>query len=397
LSSSISLKRRATSNITSRRERADTRERDNTEMTVAVSTPVRTAPSSPLKVDRTLSALSTSTTQSSIVYGAPGTNSSISYLFDYDSYYEDGDLLGLGDLSFSYDDDTEPSTCDDISNSNNSHMNKSIFQVSDGVTSEEDKIFENAKGFRPIIYSYLRKLGRNGKWQRRFFECDGASLTYYKTEKRKKHLATLDLAKVGSIAISAEDESGCTFHIQVADRPYSLKAESESVCVDWVITLNRIKEARMQIGRVKLVTPKLPALLLAPSTDEKEENYKLNEENDVCAAPRMILEANRPRTRGVDKSQWQEIMASETGNTTNTIVPEPAQRLNEISSESLNFKTKQNLAVWEKPSTFERIRERIRKKVLTWARSIRNVAINCRSSQSESVVLGETTENDNVV
>eukprot|EP00548_Thalassiothrix_antarctica_P019114 CAMPEP_0194182122 /NCGR_PEP_ID=MMETSP0154-20130528/22165_1 /TAXON_ID=1049557 /ORGANISM="Thalassiothrix antarctica, Strain L6-D1" /LENGTH=161 /DNA_ID=CAMNT_0038898271 /DNA_START=203 /DNA_END=685 /DNA_ORIENTATION=+ len=161
-------------------------------MTVAVSTPVRTAPSSPLKVDRTLSALSTSTTQSSIVYGAPGTNSSISYLFDYDSYYEDGDLLGLGDLSFSYDDDTEPSTCDDISNSNNSHMNKSIFQVSDGVTSEEDKIFENAKGFRPIIYSYLRKLGRNGKWQRRFFECDGASLTYYKTEKRKKHLATLD-------------------------------------------------------------------------------------------------------------------------------------------------------------------------------------------------------------
>eukprot|EP00548_Thalassiothrix_antarctica_P009555 CAMPEP_0194159288 /NCGR_PEP_ID=MMETSP0152-20130528/77745_1 /TAXON_ID=1049557 /ORGANISM="Thalassiothrix antarctica, Strain L6-D1" /LENGTH=669 /DNA_ID=CAMNT_0038868837 /DNA_START=505 /DNA_END=2516 /DNA_ORIENTATION=- len=588
------------------------------EMTVLPTTPIRTAPPSPMHIMRTPSSPSTT-----IIYGTPASNLSIPTLHNDDSYFDDGDLLGLGELSMSHDDDTEPSTsddishsnnsyntsnkdiilppvtseedkiyenakgfrpiiysylmklgrngkwqkrffecdggsltyfktekrkkhqqhltCDDISNSNNSHMNKSIFQVSDGVTSEEDKIFENAKGFRPIIYSYLRKLGRNGKWQRRFFECDGASLTYYKTEKRKKHLATLDLAKVGSIAISAEDESGCTFHIQVADRPYSLKAESESVCVDWVITLNRIKEARMQIGRVKLVTPKLPALLLAPSTDEKEENYKLNEENDVCAAPRMILEANRPRTRGVDKSQWQEIMAilrsdggsltyfktekrkkhlatldlakvgsiaisaedksgctfhiqvadrpyslmaesesvcvdwvitlnrvkearmqigrvklvipklpvlqpaasmdekdenykldegndactavrvvleanrprtrcadnsqwqeimrSATSNTANSTVPgsqlspvsSPARQFTKEAFESIPLESRQNLAVWEKPSRLERIRD----KILKWARSIKKAAISCRSSQAENIMFGEINDNDN--
>ena len=47
-----------------------------------------------------------------------------------------------------------------------------------------------------LIFGYLHKLGRNGHWQRRFFESDGSSLTYYKSGKRNKVLATLDLCKV---------------------------------------------------------------------------------------------------------------------------------------------------------------------------------------------------------
>ena len=47
-----------------------------------------------------------------------------------------------------------------------------------------------------LIFGYLHKLGRNGHWQRRFFESDGSSLTYYKSGKMNKVLATLDLCKV---------------------------------------------------------------------------------------------------------------------------------------------------------------------------------------------------------
>jgi hypothetical protein len=51
-------------------------------------------------------------------------------------------------------------------------------------------------GTNAVIQGYLYKLGRNGKWQTRWFETDGACLTYYKKSTRTKLLATLDLEKV---------------------------------------------------------------------------------------------------------------------------------------------------------------------------------------------------------
>lgn len=47
-----------------------------------------------------------------------------------------------------------------------------------------------------LVAGYLQKLGRNGKWQTRWFETDGECLSYYKSAKRIKLLATLDLQKV---------------------------------------------------------------------------------------------------------------------------------------------------------------------------------------------------------
>ncbi|VEU37879.1 unnamed protein product [Pseudo-nitzschia multistriata] len=47
-----------------------------------------------------------------------------------------------------------------------------------------------------LIYGYLQKLNRNGKWQTRWFETDGECLTYFKSSKRIKLLASLDLAKI---------------------------------------------------------------------------------------------------------------------------------------------------------------------------------------------------------
>ena len=61
--------------------------------------------------------------------------------------------------------------------------------------SSEEDLIEDLDGM--IIGGYLQKLGRNGKWQTRWFESDGECLSYYKNENRTKLLATLDLEKVG--------------------------------------------------------------------------------------------------------------------------------------------------------------------------------------------------------
>jgi hypothetical protein len=61
--------------------------------------------------------------------------------------------------------------------------------------SEEDDAMLDATD-AVLIAGYLQKLGRNGKWQTRWFETDGECLSYYKSSKRNKLLATLDLAKV---------------------------------------------------------------------------------------------------------------------------------------------------------------------------------------------------------
>lgn len=56
---------------------------------------------------------------------------------------------------------------------------------------DEDDMVDGA-----VISGYLQKLGRNGKWQTRWFETDGECLSYYKSRQRTKLLATLDLEKV---------------------------------------------------------------------------------------------------------------------------------------------------------------------------------------------------------
>lgn len=65
------------------------------------------------------------------------------------------------------------------------------------IQEEDDDLYKGQ--VRPLIYGYLHKYGRNGKWQRRYFETDGESLSYFKSEKRVKLLATLDLFKVRTI------------------------------------------------------------------------------------------------------------------------------------------------------------------------------------------------------
>lgn len=264
----------------------------------------------------------------------------------------DNDLLGMTvPLDRGFDDDTAPSSSDETP----------LYNVEGEVPDEDNGIYSNAK-VRPLIYGYLLKMGRNGKWQKRFFETDGESLSYFKNEKRTKQLATLDLLKVGAIAMDAEDPSGCTFFIEVADRPYSLQAENKQTCIDWVINLNRVREARMQVGGVKLVTPRFK---------QNAPDFRQGQKRKVEVAPRVVLDANRPRTRAVDdEQQWREITETQVQAAPPTIAYE-------------NLVSSLNLAKWNKPrNTYYRVK----RKIIKWARSIKKMAVQCTNPHDQVVL-----------
>jgi len=142
-----------------------------------------------------------------------------------------------------------------------------------------------------------------------------------------------------------------------------LKAESASICIDWVITLNRVKEARLQVGRVKLVTPK----------------YTQDSVDDSGAA-RVVLQANRPRTHHLqDAEQWQEITATATGNTANSTISSPARQSSRIAYDSLTITARESMAVWEKAHGLQRIKY----KVLQWARSVKKAAVDVKQAAQE--------------
>ncbi|KAL3793743.1 hypothetical protein HJC23_013305 [Cyclotella cryptica] len=234
---------------------------------------------------------------------------------------------------------------------------------------------------KPLIYGYLHKLGRNGHWQKRFFETNGERLTYYKSVKRTKVLATLDLCKVGEIAIDKTDPEACTFTIQVSNRPYYLRAEDKTQCNDWVITLNRAREARMNVGNIQLVTPKL---------DDPHRSQAGSDEYAPC----IVISALRARTHGSDlppdlltcqteeEQQQIEVMGNwdhfQTRPTDAAVNASPKKSLAASSPVA-----SQPMAKWQKKhSTMHQLSVRF----LKWARSITKQADACRREKDVVVV-----------
>jgi len=245
---------------------------------------------------------------------------------------------------------------------------------------EEDGM--NSSG--ALIYGDLLKKGRNGKWQRRFFETDGESLSYYKNRHRTRLLASLDLCKVGEIVIDKEDPSGCIFHIQVSGRPYTLRSENVETCKDWVITLNRVKEARMQIGGFNLVSPKFK-----PPPDLLDERERCESE----LTPRVVVRANRQRTRGVVDEHvktWDQLVARSDGppdlisgspsayRKTVGLSPEQEQESPERVSTHLSPEA---LARWEKRRSLV---YSAGKRIARWVNRLRDM--RCNSSTEDDVL-----------
>ena len=153
------------------------------------------------------------------------------------------------------------------------------------LTSEQEEAVWEPHEVKPLIYGYLHKWGRNCQWQRRWFECDGQILAYYKNMKRNKLLATLDLSRVGVIVLSEDDD--CTFTIQVSNRYYQLCAENSARAQDWVISLNRAKEARLSIGGMSLVHNRNTNEHTQPVVQLKTRRERLKGYSDLDMDPRF--------------------------------------------------------------------------------------------------------------
>lgn len=208
-----------------------------------------------------------------------------------------------------------------------------------------------------LISGYLQKYGRNGKWQTRWFETDGECLSYYKSGKRTKLLATLDLEKVGTIQIDPEDPREMSFTIQVLGRLYHLRAESRGTCKDWVITLNRVKEARLQQGNVKLLN----------------RTVDFFRDPDGDATPRVVVVANRQRTRAVDEDeQWDQLYKAPE-DPTDPIYMEQ-KRLSALGTAAA--------ARWSKRHSTLR---RLGSKLAQWARSVKKYG--CQNVDTENIAL----------
>jgi len=219
-----------------------------------------------------------------------------------------------------------------------------------------------------LIGGYLKKLGRNGKWQSRWFETDGECLSYYKNEKRTKLLATLNLEKVGAITIDPEDGDGVSFTIQVLGRLYHLRADSKASCKDWVITLNRVKEARMQQGNVKLVsTFQQPVDLL---------DSGMPPQSDDLVAPRVVVMANRQRTKAVEEEQElnQLIRLEEEGNN------QPNAKVGSSRKSEKKRLSTIGTVVYARWTKRRSSISRLSSKLANWARSIRQMGCASESA-----------------
>ena len=220
-----------------------------------------------------------------------------------------------------------------------------------------------------LIYGYLQKLNRNGKWQTRWFETDGECLTYFKSSKRQKLLASLDRAKVGSIVVNNEYEDGCCFTIHIAKRPYHLRADSKTAMKDWVITLNRVKEARMQEGNVKLFMP----------NDFQKNQQPIDLLDDNFNTPRVVVVANRQRTHAVedeDFHSWEANIGME----------------GKMAGENGVGGTA-SIGRWQKPKTS--IRD-LASKMLRWARSIKKYHCSSDAVNQVEVMPSSVTQTQSV-
>lgn len=160
-------------------------------------------------------------------------------------------------------------------------------------------------------------------------------------------------------------------------RPYYLRAESRAACKDWVITLNRVKEARLEQGNVKLVQHSFGAPM--DLLDKKVSTY----------TPGVVAVANRQRTRAVDESGMESIEAEMIMNENKAAAAaaSPGQQPTEYDSAYYQNEDMSNiqqavLARWQKRKSSM---SRLASKLARWARSLNKYT--CADVNNEDVRL----------
>lgn len=192
--------------------------------------------------------------------------------------------------------------------------------------------------------------------------------------------SSLYSSQVGAISIDQEDDKGQTFTIQVLGRLYLLRANTKASCRDWVISLNRIKEARLNQGNVKLVNP---------SSFSQPVDLLDRQESDVqMMRPRVVVVANRERTRAVAESEDFENMISIRHDDPGVVVVEDVAQQQQQADQKYKSERRRStigtvvLARWTKRRSSM---SRLSAKLAKWARSLRKYS--CTEIEQESVYL----------
>ena len=107
--------------------------------------------------------------------------------------------------------------------------------------------------------------------------------------------------QVGSIEIDVSEPVGATFIIQVKNRPYYLRAENKECAEDWVINLNRVREARFGIGGMKLTTStkgKVPDLI-SSTAGQREGSVGAAAAANPSMPVGFVVSSNRQRSHAL--------------------------------------------------------------------------------------------------
>ena len=200
-------------------------------------------------------------------------------------------------------------------------------------------------------------------------------------------------SQVGEIAIDKTDPDECTFTIQVKNRPYYLRAENKARCNDWVIILNRAREARMNVGNIQFVKTKsrdgVDGPLMATGSTNRDQS-----DSDEYAQPCIVISALRPRTRAVRDFEGETDVQNHPPDllTSNTAIEEeqievlnwterPYQKYQAGAGDAAG--DSESMAKWQKRHS---VMHTLSLRFLRWARSITQQADACRRESNVVVV-----------
>jgi hypothetical protein len=191
------------------------------------------------------------------------------------------------------------------------------------------------------------------------------------------------------IEIDSDDKTEHSFRIQVQGRLYHLRANSRASCHDWVITLNRVKEARMQQGNVKLVG--LPTATTASSLATsaldllqnagKGSNPTATAVSQPDGTPRVVVVSNRERTRAVDEEeQWDQLIRVDPHTLEMDVDPVTGDSMYAHNKRLSSFSTVV-AARWTKhQSSLQRVGTKLSK----WARSVKKYSCTTADGTSDT-------------
>lgn len=168
------------------------------------------------------------------------------------------------------------------------------------------------------------------------------------------------------------DPAACTFYIDVAGRKYHLCAEATDWAKEWVIRLNVVRDARMNQGGLKLVEPTMDDGGEVGGGVVGDGMRPRSYSEDYTA--RVVIEAQRPRTKGLGKDDFSDLEQSLEGahetNASALHVTSAMSPTGSLESSNMSNMDKPVAVRWKKRrSPFENLARRLSR----WARRVRMI------------------------